>query len=217
MITVVRGPDRFRVTTLSWEAARVYAQQVGWRPSGAMGAADGVVQSPYGPGRPPDRDAHVAPRLALVRWAHGGLGKLIASARMVGRRPRFGTDLLMISALTRAGGRVSPANDPAVLRYRARTSIILDSRKPIRFSRSRSVPVNHCARTRGRSNGSGANGAIRSTMLAAEWLRVGNGQAEERGGAVRGSPLRPRSHHPVRALVSSIQAEPARSGGDDIP
>src|SRR5258706_16306082 len=52
-------------------------------------------------------------------------------------------------------------------------------------------------------------------MLAAEWLRVGNGQAEERGGAVRGSPLRPRSHHPVRALVPSIQAEPARPGGDD--
>src|SRR5258707_9606582 len=52
-------------------------------------------------------------------------------------------------------------------------------------------------------------------MLAAEWLRVGNGQAEERGGTVRGSPLRPRSHHPVRALVSSIQAEPARPGGDD--
>src|SRR5216683_762501 len=47
------------------------------------------------------------------------------------------------------------------------------------------------------------------------WLRVGNGQAEERGGIVRGSPLRPRSHHPVRALVSSIQAEPARPGGDD--
>jgi hypothetical protein len=64
-------------------------------------------------------------------------------------------------------------------------------------------------------DGSGANGAIRSTMLAAEWLRVGNGQAEERGGTVRGSPLRPRSHHPVRALVSSIQAEPARPGGDD--
>src|SRR5260370_42208111 len=41
--------------------------------------------------------------------------------------------------------------------------------------------------------GSGADGAIRSTMLAAEWLRVGNGQAEERGGTVRGSPLRPRS------------------------
>src|SRR5216683_6344013 len=47
------------------------------------------------------------------------------------------------------------------------------------------------------------------------WLRVGNGQAEERGGAVRGSPLRPRSYHLVRALVSSIQAEPARPGGDD--
>src|SRR5882757_11535276 len=52
-------------------------------------------------------------------------------------------------------------------------------------------------------------------MLAAEWLRVGNGQAEERGGTVRGLPLRPRSHHPVRALVSSLQAEPARPGGDD--
>src|SRR5260221_11588183 len=47
------------------------------------------------------------------------------------------------------------------------------------------------------------------------WLRVGNGQAEERGGAVRGSPLRPRSYRPVRALASSIQAEPARPGGDD--
>src|SRR5882762_8308580 len=52
-------------------------------------------------------------------------------------------------------------------------------------------------------------------MLAAEWLRVGNGQAEEHGGAVRGSPLRPRSHHSVRALVSSIQAESARPDGDD--
>src|SRR5216683_6456391 len=47
------------------------------------------------------------------------------------------------------------------------------------------------------------------------WLRVGNGQAEEHGGAVRGSPLRPRSHHSVRALVSSIQGESARPGGDD--
>ena len=63
--------------------------------------------------------------------------------------------------------------------------------------------------------GSGAKGTMRSDMLAAEWPRVGNGQAEERGGTVRGSPLRPRSHHPVRALVSSIQAEPARPGGDD--
>src|SRR5712664_3755823 len=65
------------------------------------------------------------------------------------------------------------------------------------------------------ADGSGANGAIRSTMLAAEWLRVGNGQAEECGGTVRESPLRPRSHHPVRALVSSLQAESGRLGGDD--
>jgi len=36
------------------------------------------------------------------------------------------------------------------------------------------------------------------------------GKLKKRGGAVRGSPLRPRSYHLVRALVSSIQAEPTR-------
>src|ERR1700732_4779054 len=49
----------------------------------------------------------------------------------------------------------------------------------------------------------------------AELAEVVDGQAEGGSGVVRGSPLRPRSHHPVRALVSSVQAEPARSGGDD--
>src|ERR1700739_3377207 len=32
-------------------------------------------------------------------------------------------------------------------------------------------------------------------------------QGEGSGGAVRGSPLRPRSDHPLRALVSSVQAQ----------
>jgi hypothetical protein len=49
----------------------------------------------------------------------------------------------------------------------------------------------------------------------AELAEVGNGQADERRGAVRGSSLRPRNHHSVRALVSSIQAQSARPGGDD--
>src|ERR1700722_18206372 len=47
--------------------------------------------------------------------------------------------------------------------------------------------------------------------------RGGHGQADGRRATVRGSPLRPRGHHPVRALVSSLQAEPARPGGDDGP
>src|SRR5438105_14308905 len=38
----------------------------------------------------------------------------------------------------------------------------------------------------------------------AELAEVVDGQAEGGSGAVRGSPLRPRSHHPVRALVSSV-------------
>ena len=45
------------------------------------------------------------------------------------------------------------------------------------------------------------------------WLR--SSQAEGGSGAVRGSPLRPQIHHPVRSLVSSIQAQSARPGGDD--
>src|SRR6266404_3074941 len=44
----------------------------------------------------------------------------------------------------------------------------------------------------------------------AERAEVSDGQAEERGGIVQGSPLRPRDRHPVRALVFSVQAEPAR-------
>src|ERR1700737_2309774 len=49
----------------------------------------------------------------------------------------------------------------------------------------------------------------------AELAEVVDGQAEGGGGAVRRSPLRPRSHHPVRALVSSVQAQSARPGRDD--
>src|SRR5260370_4536600 len=49
----------------------------------------------------------------------------------------------------------------------------------------------------------------------AERAEVVDGQAEGGSGAVRRSPLRPRSHHPVRALVSSLQAQSARPGGDD--
>src|SRR5262249_50843382 len=37
------------------------------------------------------------------------------------------------------------------------------------------------------------------------WLGVADGQAEGGSGAVRGSPLRSRSHHPVRSVVSSVQ------------
>src|SRR5438128_8648426 len=48
-----------------------------------------------------------------------------------------------------------------------------------------------------------------------ELAEVVDGQAEGGSGAVRRSPLRPRSHHPVCALVSSVQAQSARLGGDD--
>src|ERR1700724_3738037 len=41
----------------------------------------------------------------------------------------------------------------------------------------------------------------------AELAEVDNERAEDRGGAVQESPLRPGRRHPVRALVSSIQAE----------
>src|SRR6202047_3791465 len=44
----------------------------------------------------------------------------------------------------------------------------------------------------------------------AELAEVVDGQAEGGSGAVRRSPLRPRSHHPVRALVSPVQAQSAR-------
>src|SRR5207253_9890312 len=43
----------------------------------------------------------------------------------------------------------------------------------------------------------------------AKRAEVSDGQAEERGAAVQVSTLRPRHRHPVRALVSSLQAEPA--------
>src|ERR1700731_4058394 len=52
-------------------------------------------------------------------------------------------------------------------------------------------------------------------MMLAELSEGGHGQVDGRRATVRGSPLRPRGHHPVRALVSSLQAEPARPGGDD--
>src|ERR1700734_4169600 len=63
--------------------------------------------------------------------------------------------------------------------------------------------------------GSGANGRIWPAMMSASCRRGGHEQADGRRATVRGSPLRPRGHHLVRALVSSLQAEPARPGGDD--
>ena len=74
MITFVRGPDRIRVTALSWEAAQVYARQVGWRPSGAMGAADGVVDSIYGPGRKVSHADSIRLAAALEKIVNGGHG-----------------------------------------------------------------------------------------------------------------------------------------------
>ena len=44
-------------------------------------------------------------------------------------------------------------------------------------------------------------------------LRSSMGKLKAVGRAVRGSPLRARSHHPVRALVSSVEAQSARPGG----
>jgi hypothetical protein len=67
----------------------------------------------------------------------------------------------------------------------------------------------------GSAGGPGANGTTDRLRWRLNWLRVGVGPAEERGRAGRGSPLRPRNHHSMRALVSSVQAEPARPGGDD--
>src|ERR1700724_2829594 len=43
----------------------------------------------------------------------------------------------------------------------------------------------------------------------AELAEVDNERAEDRGEAVQGSPLRPRSHHPVRSLVSPVQGQSA--------
>src|ERR1700722_8793157 len=65
------------------------------------------------------------------------------------------------------------------------------------------------------AEGSGANGRIWPAMMSAELPEGGHEQADGRRATVRRSPLRSRGHHPVRALVSSLQAEPARPGGDD--
>ena len=48
------------------------------------------------------------------------------------------------------------------------------------------------------------------------WVRCGSERIEGHPGAVRGPTLRPGSHHIVRALVSSVQAQPAGPGGDDV-
>jgi hypothetical protein len=74
MITFVRGPDRIRVTTLSWEAAQVYAQPMGWRTSGTMGTADGVVHSIYGPGRKVSHADSIRLAAALEKIVNGGHG-----------------------------------------------------------------------------------------------------------------------------------------------
>src|SRR5437667_377734 len=49
----------------------------------------------------------------------------------------------------------------------------------------------------------------------AELFEVVDGHDEAGSGAVRGSPLRPRSHHPMHTLVSSVQTQSARPRGDD--
>jgi hypothetical protein len=79
MITLVRGPDRIRVGTLSWEAAQVFAWQVGWRPSGATGSADGMVRNIYGPGRKVGQADAIRLAAALeevVNGKHGDSGDL---------------------------------------------------------------------------------------------------------------------------------------------
>src|SRR6476620_8441924 len=45
--------------------------------------------------------------------------------------------------------------------------------------------------------------------LYAELAEVDNERAEDRGEAVQGSPLRPRSHHPVRSVVSPVHGQSA--------
>jgi hypothetical protein len=60
-------------------AARVYAQQAGWRLSGAMGAADGVVRNIYGPGRKVGQADAIRLAAALeevVNGKHGDSGDL---------------------------------------------------------------------------------------------------------------------------------------------
>src|SRR5262245_21810236 len=51
--------------------------------------------------------------------------------------------------------------------------------------------------------------ALDRLRWGAELTEVVDGQAEGDREVVRGSPLRPRSHHPMRALVSSVQAQSA--------
>jgi hypothetical protein len=79
MITLIRGPDRVRVSTLSWEAAQIYAKQMGWCPSGAMGAVDHVAHGIYGPGQTVSQADAVSLVDALkkvVNGAHGDSGDL---------------------------------------------------------------------------------------------------------------------------------------------
>jgi hypothetical protein len=79
MTILVRGPDRIRVATLAWEAAQVFAWQVGWRPAGVMGSADGMVRNIYGPGRKVGQADAIRLAAALeevVNGKHGDSGDL---------------------------------------------------------------------------------------------------------------------------------------------
>lgn len=79
MIILIRGPDRVRVTSLSWEAAQVCAKQMGWCPSGAMGVTDHVTHGIYGPGQTVSQADAVSLADALkkvVNGAHGDSGDL---------------------------------------------------------------------------------------------------------------------------------------------
>ena len=89
-----------------------------------------------------------------------------------------------------------------------------DNEGPFRFARgSTSEPTHPASGLRERA----LVQMDRSDRLSwyAELAEVDNERAEGRGGAVQRPPLRSGDRHPVRALVSSIQAEFARPGGND--
>src|ERR1700720_2845350 len=91
-----------------------------------------------------------------------------------------------------------------------------DNEGPFRFARgSTSEPTHPASGLRERA----LVQMDRSDRLSwyAELAEVDNERAEGRGGAVQRPPLRSGDRHPVRALVSSIQAEFARPGRNDWP
>jgi transposase-like protein len=119
--------------------------------------------------------------------------------------------------------RTSAAGGTCRARHQSqlRRGMALPARGAAYLKKKACAPPSRTART-SRANANGGS-ATRAALIPRKCgqdrlrpgLTVGDGQAEERGGNVQGSRFQPRSHHPVRALVSSIQAEPARLGGDD--